>query len=109
MAAQGVAVLDPGGSVNGWADFKTLWFSEPSYQGPWAIRGEQLNGSSPVIFGEQPTVSKLVVPPGPTVNETTDGYREAPGGTYLRGPGCYGWQVDGLSFSYVIVFKAIAG
>jgi hypothetical protein len=104
---EGVAVLDRGASVNGWASFKTLWFSEPSYQGPWVIRGGQLDGPSPVIFGEQPTVSKLVVPAGPTVNETNDGYREAPGGTYLRGPGCYAWQVDGLSFSYVIVFKVI--
>lgn len=109
VGIQGVAVLVPGGSVNGWANFKTLWFSEPSYQGPWVIRGKQLDGSSPVIFGEAPTVSKLVVPGEATVNETNDGYREAPGGTYLRGPGCYAWQVDGLSFSYVIVFKVVAG
>jgi hypothetical protein len=109
VAMQGVAVLDRGGSVNGWANFKTLWFSRPSYQGPWVIRGKQLDGPSPVIFGEQPTVSELVVPAGPTVNETNDGYREAPGGTYIRGPGCYAEQVDGLSFSYVIVFQVVSG
>jgi hypothetical protein len=109
VGPQGDAYLEPGGSADGWASFKTLWFSEPSYQGPWVIRGKQLDGPSPVIFGEQPTVSELVVPAGPTVNETNDGYREAPGGTYVRGPGCYAWQVDGLSFSYVIVFRVVAG
>jgi hypothetical protein len=109
VGLQGNAYLDPGGSVNGWASFKTLWFSTPSYQGPWVIRGKQLDGPSPVIFGEAPTVSELVVPAGPTVNETNDGYREAPGGTYLRGPGCYAWQVDGISFSYVIVFRVVSG
>jgi hypothetical protein len=36
-----------------------------------------------------------------------DGYREEPGGTYVRAPGCYAWQVDGLTFSEVIVVRAV--
>ena len=100
----GVVPVTPAGS--GWYGFKTDWFSLPSYLGPWMIRGAQLDGTSPIIFGEQPTVSQLVVPPILTVN-TVDGFREAPGGTYVRGPGCYAWQVDGLNFSYHIVFRAV--
>jgi hypothetical protein len=93
VTAAGVAELGPTPSPSGWYDFKTLWFSAPSYQGPWIVRGEELGGANPVIFGEQPAVSQLVVPPIQTLNGA-NGYREAPGGTYVRTPGCYAWQVD---------------
>jgi hypothetical protein len=29
-----------------------------------------------------------------------------PAATYLRGPGCYAYQVDGRGFSYLIVVAA---
>jgi hypothetical protein len=93
VTAAGVGELGPTPSPSGWYDFKTLWFSAPSYQGPWIVRGEELGGANPVIFGEQPAVSQLVVPPIQTLNGA-NGYREAPGGTYVRTPGCYAWQVD---------------
>ena len=48
----------------------------------------------------------IVVPAGPTVNGV-DGYREATGATYVMEPGCYGWQVDGLTFTEVIVVNAV--
>lgn len=102
--AHGVARLDP--PTGEWYGFKTLWFSDPSYQGPWIVRGAGLGHPGFVAFGEQPSVSELVIPPGDTVNER-DGWREAPGGTWVSGPGCYAWQVDGLGFSAVIVFKAV--
>jgi len=25
----------------------------------------------------------------------------------LRTPGCYAWQIDGTTFSYTVVFKAV--
>jgi len=100
-------LLQSVGVPAGWFTFKTLWFSVPSYDGPWTVRGNRIDGEGHVIFGEQPTVAALVVPPGPTTNEAADGYRQAPGGTYVQRPGCYAWQVDGTSFSYVIVFRAV--
>jgi hypothetical protein len=106
VTAAGEGELGPSPNPAGWYGFKTLWFSAPSYPGPWLIRGAQLDGMGRVIFGEQPAVSQLVVPPIPTLNGG-GGYRTAPGGTYVRGPGCYAWQVDGLTFSYVIVFHAV--
>jgi hypothetical protein len=105
VTAAGVGELEPTPTTSGWYSFKTLWFSAPSYQGPWIVRGGELGGTNPVVFGEQPAVSQLVVPPIQTLNGA-NGYREAPGGTYVRTPGCYAWQVDGVGFSYLIVFWA---
>lgn len=89
-----------------WYGFKTLWYAEPSYRGPFIVRGGRLDGVGSMVFGEGPRVGALVVPPGDTVNEEA-GYRQAPGGTYVTSPGCYGWQVDGEGFSQVIVVQAV--
>jgi hypothetical protein len=84
-----------------------LWFSNPSYQGPWILRGAQLDGASPVTFGDPTALTaSFVVPPNPLIN-SAGGYRWALETTNVRAPGCYGVQVDGLSFSYDIVFKVV--
>ena len=88
-----------------WFSLKTLWFSFPSYQGPALIRGRRLDGSGPVGIGEGPSTADPEFQAGPTVNGG-DGFREWPGATWLRAPGCYAWQVDGLGFSHVIAFTA---
>jgi hypothetical protein len=89
----------------GWFFLKTLWFSFPRYQGPALIRGRQLDGTGPVGIGEVPTTTDSLFHAGPTVNGG-GGFREWPGGTWIRAPGCYAWQVDGMGFSYTIVFRA---
>jgi len=90
----------------GWFALETLWFAMPDYSGPFVIRGERLGGSGPInVDGSATNPSPLVVPPGPTPN-TEGGIRVAPVSTWVRSPGCYAWQVDGLSFSYVIVVNA---
>jgi hypothetical protein len=91
----------------GWYSFKTLWFVDPSYQGPVRIRGARIDAPGFIAFGEAPDLGELIIPPGRTVNHTRDGYREAPGGTYVKTPGCYAWQVDGVGFSTVLVFRAV--
>jgi hypothetical protein len=103
----GVALLQA--DKGDWYSFKTLWFTLPSYMGPVLIRGTSVDGGGPVAFGEGPVIGHLVIPPGSTFNEGTDRYRTAPGGTYVKNAGCYAWQVDGLDFSYVLIFKAIQG
>jgi hypothetical protein len=92
--------------TKGWYSFKTLWFSDPSYTGAALVRGIRIDGPGQVAFGEQPTLAYLVIPPGPTINGS-DGYRQAPGGTFVTQPGCYIWQVDGIDFSYGIIFEAL--
>jgi hypothetical protein len=91
---------------NGWYAVKTLWFGRPSYQGPVLIRGRRLDAPGRVVFGGTPAVLDPQLPPGLTLNRT-GGWREWPGGTWLRSPGCYAWQIDGTDFSTVIVFRAI--
>lgn len=89
-----------------WLGFNTLWVSRPDYQGPFIVRAQRLDGPGTVLQGAGPNVPTLVIPPGPTINNY-QGWRTAPGGTWVKTPGCYGWQVDGLTFSYVIVVNAV--
>jgi hypothetical protein len=89
-----------------WLVVKTLWFSAPSYQGPIVIRAKRIDRPGVIAMGESPTVAPLIVPPGPTLNANA-GWRTAPGGTWVQSPGCYAWQVDGLTFSDIIVVRAV--
>jgi hypothetical protein len=90
----------------GWYSLKTLWFARPGYGGPVFIRGRQLDGAHVTVFGEAPTIVDPLLRAGATTNGR-NGFREWPGATFLRAPGCYAWQVDGLGFSDVIVFEAL--
>ncbi|MDQ2739729.1 MAG: hypothetical protein M3Y35_14170 [Actinomycetota bacterium] len=102
----GDAPLFRGTQSPGWLAFKSLWFSEPGYQGPFLVRIQRIDGGGPAGMLDDPQVSSFYVPAGPTVNGT-DGYREQPGATWVKTPGCLAWQVDGLTFSHVIVVRAL--
>lgn len=105
-ARRGITDLTSPTVFPSWLGFKTLWFSLPSYQGPWLIRAKRLDGRGEIAFASGPGSSSLYVGPGPTLNGR-DGYREATGGTYVQSPGCYAWQVDGLTFSELIIVRAV--
>lgn len=92
-------------SRHGWYVLKTLWFATPEYKGPILIRGRQLDGENPLAFGEGPQLLDPQLARGKTLNGG-HGFRTWPGGTWVRAPGCYGWQVDGRNFSRTIVFRA---
>jgi hypothetical protein len=104
-AHRGIAYLAPT-SAPPWLGIKTLWFSVPAYQGPFVIRAKRLDHAGPVALGGAPALSTLAVPSGPTIN-SWNGWRTVPGGTWVKSPGCYAWQVDGLTFSEEIVVKAV--
>jgi hypothetical protein len=89
----------------GWQQIKTLWFAWPRYRGPALIRGRQLDGANPILFGESPSLTDPYLEAGPTANGK-NGFREWPGATWIRTPGCYAWQIDGMDFSYSIIFQA---
>jgi hypothetical protein len=93
-------------NVTGWYGLKTDWAISRRYSGWVIVRGKQLDGKGPVATLADATVGAIVIPPGPTAN-TFVGWREQPSGTYVKGPGCYGFQVDGSSFSEHIVVKAV--
>lgn len=103
---RGVATLGHDPSTPNWLSLKTHWFSGPSYDGPFVVRVTRLDGSTPVAQGPSPQNGPLVVPPGPTVNGG-QGWREVPYPTYMKTPGCYAWEVDGLTFREIVVLRAV--
>lgn len=92
-----------------WGGQKVFWFVLPRYRGPVLIRGRQLNGPHGVRFesGGRPA-PELRIRRGETVYWTgqPDRSRGRPSYTRLRAPGCYGYQIDGTTFSRVVVFRA---
>jgi hypothetical protein len=89
-----------------WGGQKVLWAVDTSsYPGVVLIRGHQVDGPNEVRFerGDVPP-TELRVTPSP---ETPDGWTGQPSYTRVRAPGCYAYQVDGLTFSQHILFQAV--
>jgi hypothetical protein len=91
-----------------WGGQKVLWFVHARYRGPLLVRGRQLDGPNGVRFerGDVPP-RELRVAVGESVHWSGQpaGSRGKPSFTRLRAPGCYGYQIDGTTFSRVIVFR----
>ena len=91
----------------GWYLLKVLWIASPDYPGPVLVRGKQIDGPNELRFGEGANPQgELRLNTANSNNRTGAGWRDWPGYTRLRAPGCYAYQVDGDTFSRVIVFKA---
>jgi hypothetical protein len=92
-----------GGSA--WGGQILKWIGAPSYHGPVLIRGRTLTGPDGLGFGAgKVPLAEMDVPPG-GVALNPGGWRLWPGYVRLRSPGCYGLQVDGTTFSEVIIFR----
>ena len=95
---------------SGWGGQKVLWVGRRTYRGPILIRGRQLDGSNEVRFdlGGGAPLPELAFRAGESrgTSRGAAGWREFPSHTRLRAPGCYGYQIDGTSFSRVVVFRA---
>jgi hypothetical protein len=83
-----------------WSGEKVVWYIDREvYSGPLLIRGRQVDGMDTLRFDQGPLPSREIrVPPGP---------RDRGGYIRVRRPGCFAYQVDGTSFSSLIVFEAI--
>ena len=93
----------------GWYLLKVLWVGSPAFKGPALVRGHQADGPNELRFEQganPPAELKLHTDAG---NPTGSGWANWPNYTRLRAPGCYAYQVDGVGFSNVIVFRAVAG
>jgi hypothetical protein len=89
-----------------WLGRKVLWIAAPAYSGPVLVRGRQLAGPDEVRFGTGPApVAELQLDTA-TGSGSAAPWRDWPGYTRVRGPGCYAYQVDGSTFSIVIDFEA---
>jgi hypothetical protein len=92
-----------------WMGQKVLWFVHPEYHGRVLIRGRQLDGPYRVRFdrGTVPPRELRIGNESVAWSGQPNGSRGRPSYTRLRAPGCYGYQIDGTSFSRVVVFRAI--
>ena len=91
-----------------WSGNKVLWASR-TYRGRILVRGRRLDQRYLVRFGRGRRPGKELRLPAieDAQPETESGWYERGTYTRIRAPGCYGWQVDGEGFSYVIVFRAV--
>jgi hypothetical protein len=90
-----------------WLALKTHFFSSPDYQEAFLVRTKRLDRGGPIALGARPTdATSVLVPSGPAANGQ-EGWREFPYSTFVKSPGCYAWQVDGLTFSEIIVVRML--
>ena len=89
-----------------WSGNKVLWVGAPTYRGPVLIRGRQLDGPNLVRF-ENGTLPPAELRLDPLGGSAPGGWQHRPTYTRVRAPGCYAYQVDGTTFSRVVVFRAV--
>ncbi|HEY7983011.1 MAG TPA: hypothetical protein VID73_02510 [Ktedonobacterales bacterium] len=107
------------GASKGWSGQQVRWVVHPLYQGPVLVRGSRIDSAGALEFNgglDQPMdpAQMVAVPPLTHLRLVGDSSYGAPWVawiTYLRvrEAGCYAVQVDGLSFSETIVFRAVLG
>lgn len=79
----------------GWLAAENVLLVDSSYQGPVTVRARRLDGSGLVSLGGNPGSSTYVLP--------VAGQPAAPMTIWTKTPGCYGFQIDGQTFSETIV------
>ena len=97
---------------------ETFWVSAPSYRGPVLVRGRGIDAPGTVRFGSALTPSSELRLPAGSWDERTAyvrerwpraswrGWRFAIEHTRVDPDGCYAVQIDGESFSDVILFAS---
>lgn len=105
--------------VTAWGYQFAIFIISPSYAGPVLARGERLGGGRPLLFnggldqltGFSPTtpilLRQLRMEGDPAFGSPWPSF---PADLRMQAPGCYGIQLDGATFSEVIIFRvAFAG
>jgi DDE family transposase len=96
----------PDGYGTEWSGTKRVWLVDQRYTGRILVRGRQLDGPNEVRFvNGRPrwTAEKILNP----VRELRfEWYSDYPSLTRVHVPGCYAYQVDGRTFSYLVIFEA---
>jgi hypothetical protein len=90
-----------------WLADKVFWYARPRYRGPVLIRGRQLDGDAALGFnGEAAPRREIHIHRGDTVSWAGQvaGSRGVPSTIRVLQPGCYGVQIDGTTFSRIVVF-----
>ncbi len=92
-----------------WFGEKVFWYVQPSYRGSVLIRGRQLDGPQIARFnGKRFPPAELHIESGQTVSWQGQprGSRGVPSSVRIVAPGCYGLQIDGTTFSRVVIVTA---
>lgn len=100
-----------------WRVGRAVWISAPAYRGAVLVRGARVDGPGRLGFGMTAVPAWELRLPGGKWDERSvtlrrwqgtaeRGWRFAVARMRVRAHGCYAVQIDGLSFSDVIVFGA---
>jgi hypothetical protein len=124
VAAAGAVPLGPTRTTRDggrWRDQKVIWVVDGTYAGPVLVRGGRIDRPGPLRFlryigaygytggagDDRPARSLLYN--WYDRKATPDGSLSSfPSGIFVRAPGCYALQVDGVDFSERLVFR-VAG
>lgn len=93
-----------------WSGGKVFWYVLPSYRGPVLIRGRRLDGPQSLGFnGARVPDPELRIEPSETVlwQGQPRGSRGLASGVRARVSGCYGVQIEGTTFSRVVIFNVV--
>lgn len=108
-------VLGPDAAVNlnhapdagEWFSIRVLWLGAPTAQGPFLIRGRQVDGPGELRFGNAIDPADEL---GPSITTAgASGWRRWPSVVLVQGAGCYAYQIDALGRSEVVVFQTVCG
>jgi hypothetical protein len=96
----------PEGWGGEWSGTKRVWLLDSRYVARVLVRGHQLDGPNEVRFvnGRPGFTPEKVLNPRRELQ--LDQRLDHPSLTRVRVPGCYAYQVDGRTFSYLVVFEA---
>lgn len=91
-----------------WSEAQVTWTAGADYTGPVLIRGGEVGGGA-LGFGDAATPydELQLLDAGLGAPTVTNGGRAWITDTRIQTSGCYAYQVDGTTFSEVIVFRAI--
>jgi hypothetical protein len=105
-----------GGTSVGWSGQQVRWIIHPLYQGPVLVRGGRIDSAGALQFNgglDQPVDPSMLTAAPPLthlrlVGDSSYGAPWIAWVTYLRvhESGCYAVQLDGMSFSETIIFRA---
>jgi hypothetical protein len=92
--------------VSSWLAAENVLLINPRYRGPVSVRGQRIDGPG-IAYLDGSDVATYIDPPYPDANTQPDGARTPPVSIFVRNPGCYAFQIDGLGFTQTIVIDLV--
>ena len=93
-----------------WADGKVFWYVAPRYRGRVLIRGRRLEGPQSLGFNGRAVPARELRIHNYSVSwpGQPSGSRGIPSSVRVRSSGCYAVQIDGATFSRIVVLSVTA-